>query len=67
MRVQGTMANVTVGPVYNPYRASLPLAHQISLGPHVAGYCLLLGGVGSPGGALFEDTSVRTLTQLHAA
>jgi hypothetical protein len=67
MRVQGTMTNVTVGPVYNPYRASLPLAHQIGLGPHVAGYCPLLGGVGSPGGAPFEDTPVRTLTQLHAA
>jgi hypothetical protein len=37
MRVQGTMANFTGGPVYNPDRASLPLAHQIGLGPHVSG------------------------------
>ncbi len=45
MRVQGTMANFTGGPVYNPDRASLPLAHQIGLGPHVSGYGPLPGGV----------------------
>ena len=66
MRVQGTMANVTGGPVYNPYRASLPLARQIGLGPHVAGYRPLPGGFRRPGGTSFEDTPVRALTQLHA-
>jgi len=45
MRVQGTMANFTGGPVYNPDRASLPLANQIGLGPHVPGYGPLPGGV----------------------
>jgi hypothetical protein len=45
MRVQGTMANFTGGPVYNPNRASLPLTHQIGLGPHVSGYGPLPGGV----------------------
>ena len=65
IRVQGTMVNVTVGPVYNPDRVSLPLAHQICLGPHVTGSRPLPGGVCCPGGAQFEDTPVRTLTQLH--
>jgi hypothetical protein len=65
MRVQGTMANVTGGPVYKPDRESLSLARQIGLGPHVNGYRPLPGGVRRPGGAQFEDTPVRTLTQIH--
>ena len=66
MRVQGTMASVTGGPVYTPDRGSLPLARQIGLGPHVAGYGLLPGAVRRPGGAPFQDTPVRTLRPLRS-
>jgi hypothetical protein len=62
MRVQGTMANVTVGPVYNTDRASLQLVRQMGLGPHIAGYDQLPGGVRRPGGVPFETTPVRVLT-----
>ena len=58
MRVQGTM-------VHKPDRASLPLAWQIGLGPHVAGFRPPPGGVGRPGAAPFADTPVRTLTPLR--
>ena len=66
MRVQGTMENVTVGLVYNPDPGSLPLASQICLGPHVNGYRPLPGAVCRPGGAPWEDTPVRTLTQIRS-
>jgi hypothetical protein len=66
MRVQGTMASVTGGPVYTPDRGSLPLARQIGLGPHVAGFRPLLGAVRRRGGAPIEDTPQRTLTPLRS-
>ena len=66
MRVQGTMASGTGGPVHKPDRGSLPLARQIGLGPHVAGFRPPPGGVGRPGDAPFADTPVRTLTPLRS-
>ena len=51
--------------VHKPDRASLPLARQIGLGPHVAGFRPPPGGVGRPGAAPFADTPVRTLTPLR--
>ena len=65
MRVQGTMASGTGGPVHTPDRGSLPLAWQIGLGPHVAGFRPPPGAVRRPGGASFNDTPVRTLTPLR--
>ncbi len=66
MRVQGTMASGTGGPVHKPDRARLPLARQIGLGPHVAGFRPPPGAVRRPGGAPFADTPVRTLTPLRS-
>jgi hypothetical protein len=66
MRVQGTMANVDVDPVYNTYRASLPLVRRIGLGPHVAGYGQLPGAVRHLGGAPFGTMPVRVLALLHS-
>ena len=51
--------------VHKPDRASLPLAWQIGLEPHVAGFRPPPGGVGRPGAAPFADTPVRTLTPLR--
>jgi hypothetical protein len=61
------MARVPGGPEHEhkPDRWSLPLAWQIGLGPHVAGFRPLPGAVRRPGGAPFEDTPVRTLTPLR--
>jgi hypothetical protein len=66
MRVQGTMASVIGGPVYKPDRGSLPRACKIGLRPHVAGYSRLPEAVRRPGGARFEDTTVRILPQLRS-
>jgi hypothetical protein len=65
MRVQGTMARVTGGPVHKPNRGSLLLAWQICLGPHVAGFRPPPGAVGRPDGTPFADTPVRTLPLLR--
>jgi hypothetical protein len=64
MRVQGTTASGTGGPVHKPDRGSLPLARQIGLGPHVAGFRPPPGAVRRPGDAPFAETPVCTLTPL---
>ena len=64
-RVEGAMASGTVVPVHMADRASLPLAWQCGLGPHVADFCPPPGSVRRPFGASFNRTPVRALTPLR--
>ena len=60
------MVGVTVGqrPFFKPDRASLPLARNIGLGPHLSGYKPPPGAAVRPDEAPFEDTPVRILEPL---
>ena len=51
-------------PFFKPDRASLPLARNIGLGPHLSGYKPPPGAAVRPGEAPFEDTPVRILEPL---